>query len=281
MPLSERNQQTLDQYYAHTNSGDFAGALEYFTDDVTYWLPSASPVVPYAGEWHGKEGVAKVYGAFGAAFAVVDMIEIGAVATEDEVFSINDEIFVAKDTEQAWRIGVVHHFKFRDGLIERLEAHLDLAAAHEALSGRTPPSSPLLPVDGLSGVDTVSATEAESVVSAYLSDFPVRSDLLAPHATIFVPGDSRRLRFAGTWSGRDEFSRMATHWSNSMDASVTVSHTVVERNTAVALVRVRGTFAPTRTQVDLEGAVLCHLVDGVRIDKVAWYLNTYPFVALR
>ena len=280
MPLSKRNQQTLGEYYEHTNVGDFAGALKYFTDDVTYWLPNASQKVPYAGEWHGKEGAAEVYAAFGEAFSLVDMTEICSISTDDEVFSVNDEIFVAKDTGQPWRLGVVHHIRFRDGLIERLAAHLDLGAAHEALSGRTPLPSPILPVDALPGADTVPLAKAEEVAAAYLSDFPARSDLLASQATAYMPGDQRRLRFAGTWSGRDELSRMATHWTNSLDVSLTVQHMIAERGNVVALVALNGTFLPTRTPVNLETAVLFQITADARIGRMAWYLNTYPLVAL-
>ena len=280
MPLSARNQKTLDQYYEHTNSGDFAGAIKYFADDVVYRLPSASAAVPYAGEWRGKDGVSKVYGAFGAAYSLVDMTEICTVATENEVVSINDEIFVAKKTEQSWRAPVAHQFLFRDGLIVRLDVHTDLGAAHEAMSGRTSLPSALLPVDTLASAKTVATGVAEKVVSAYFTESRSPSRLLAPSATAFVTGDPRRLRFAGTWSGRDEFLRMQTQWSKSLDVVIKPIRTVAENGFVFAVVHLTGTFIPTKTPVDQDAAVLFQITEDGLIGRMAWYLNTYPLVAL-
>jgi hypothetical protein len=52
-------------------------------DDAIYRLPSASPVVPYAGESTGRAGIEQVYKAFGDAFALVDMTELGSISTQD------------------------------------------------------------------------------------------------------------------------------------------------------------------------------------------------------
>lgn len=277
--LSPTNQKTLDAYYEHTNTGDFAGALRFFADDAVYYLPAASPAVPYAGAWKGKEGVGGVYAAFGDAFALVDMTELATVSTEDELASINDEVFVAK-AGQPWRVGVAHQFKFRDGLITRLDVHLDLGAAHEALSGRSALPSALLPVSTVPGNKTVDASTTGKVVASFMAAGAKGVEAFDRDAAVFIPGDPRRLRFAGSWTGHEEIAQAQTHWSNSYQGEFTVERTIVEGGNAFVMAHLKGTFTPTRVAIDQPVCLFFQLGGAGRIARVYWYLNTYPFVAL-
>lgn len=279
MKLAPKNQRTLEEYYHHTNSGDFAGALKFFADDAIYRLPSASPVVPYAGEWRGRAGVEQVYKAFGDAFAFVDMTELSSISTQDELISINDEIFVSKNTLQPWRVAVAHQFQFEQGLIKRLDVHLDLAGAHEALQGRTVLSSGLPPVDAFSNVSTLSDLEAQEIVRRYLAE-DAAVDLLDAHVAADLPGDPRRLRFAGSWLGKAEVICMRTHWQNSFEGSIEPVRLVAEGGLVFAQICLHGTFVPTRAPIEEPATILFKLSSERLIERMIWYLNTYPFVAL-
>lgn len=274
--LSTANRETLEKYYSFTNSGDFASALKFFADDAVYRLPPASSRVLYAGSWTGKSGVADVYSAFGDAFALVDMIELATVSSENELVSINDEIFVAK-SGHPWRVGVAHQFTFRDGLITSLDVHLDLGAAHEVLSGRPCPQSALLPLTSSPAKDGSDTSKTSSVASSYaLGNW----ENLANDAAIYVPGDPRRLRFAGSWPGQNGITEFRAQWSKAFAGDYKIERILCEGSNAFLLGHLKGTFLPTNKPIDQP---LCKFVQVNGQGKVLrdfWYLNTYPFVSL-
>jgi ketosteroid isomerase-like protein len=218
MPLSEKNAATMDRYYELTNVGDFLGALELLSDDVTYRIPGPPDLVPYSGVWQGKNQVMLCFEAFNAAFGLVDMAETRSIAGPDEVFSINDEIFTSRGTGRPWRVGVTHHMRFdSDNLICALDNYTDMVAAIQALGGQNAITVPMLTPDLVPGESTVPAERARAVVERYYDRFPDIDDLLDDDVTALIPGDSRRLRFAGTWRGRAEFSQMAAYTAAALD----------------------------------------------------------------
>ena len=112
MSLNAKNKKTIDAYYAHANSGDFSGALQYLSEDVIYRIPGPIGTVAYSGEWRGRDRVMMLFEAFNASFGIVDMTEIRSIATENDAVSMNDEIFTARGTGRPWRVGVAHHMRF-------------------------------------------------------------------------------------------------------------------------------------------------------------------------
>jgi ketosteroid isomerase-like protein len=277
MPLDEKNQETMRRYYERTNVGDFIGALEFLSEDVVYTIPGPPARVPYSGEWRGKNRVMLCFEAFNAAFGLVDMAETRTVAGPAELFSINDEIFVSRSTGRPWRVGVVHHMTFDDDhLIARLDNYTDMAAAVQALAGQTAITVPMLPPGPLPGEGDVSAERARAVVERHLRSGPGAADLLDENVTALVPGDPRRLRFAGTWRGRAEFATMANYYSAAFDVDETsVEHVLAENGGVAVVTALRGTFLPTGARVDVRGVDFYQITGDGRIGRLARYFDTH------
>lgn len=276
MPLDEKNAETMARYYERTNSGDFLGALELLSEDVVYSIPGPADRVPYSGEWRGKNQVMLCFEAFNAAFGLVDMAETRTVAGPDDLFSVNDEIFVARSTGQPWRVGVVHHMAFdSDHLIARLDNYTDMAAAVQALRGQTAISVPMLPPGPVPGEQDISADQARRVVESYYEASPDVADLLDEDATALIPGDPRRLRFSGTWRGRREFTEMTDYYAAALDVDeCAVEHLVAEHGTVATVTHLRGTFVATSTPVDLRAVDFFQITGEGRIGRLCRYFDS-------
>lgn len=277
MPLDEKNTETMTRYYERTNVGDFLGALEFLSEDVVYSIPGPADRVPYSGEWRGKNQVMLCFEAFNAAFGLVDMAETRTVAGPDDLFSINDEIFVSRSTGQPWRVGVVHHMAFdSDHLIARLDNYTDMVAAVQALRGQTAIRVPMLPPDLVPGEQDVSAERAKSVVESYYEASPDVADLLDENATALIPGDPRRLRFSGTWRGRQEFTQMTDYYTAAVALDEwAVEHLVAENGSVATVTHLRGTFVPTSTPVDLRAVDFFQVTGEGKIGRLCRYFDSY------
>jgi ketosteroid isomerase-like protein len=268
----------MSHYYDHTNVGDFSGALQFLSDDVVYRVPGPSGQVPYSGDWRGKTQVMLCFGAFDAAFGLVDMAETRAIAGPDEVFSINDEIFTSRGTGRPWRVGVVHHMRFdADHKICALDNYTDMAAAVQALGGQNAITVPMLTPDLVPGEQDVPAEDARAVVERFYRQFPDVDDLLDDRASALLPGDSRRLRFAGHWRGRAEFGQMSAYLGAALevkDASPT--HLLAEGGSVAVVLDLSGTFRPTARTVDSLPAVDFFQVTGDgKIGRFSRFFDTH------
>jgi ketosteroid isomerase-like protein len=279
MPLDAKNADTMARYYERTNVGDFLGALEFLSEDVVYRIPGPVDRIPYSGEWRGKNQVMLCFEAFNAAFGLVDMVETRTVAGPDEVFSFNDEIFVGRSTGRPWRVGVVHRMAFDgDNRISMLDNYTDMAAAVQALGGQSAVEVPMLPPDLVTGEESIPAEQATAVVQRFYDSFPDIDELVDENATALMPGDPRRLRFAGTWRGRTEFTRMTSYLRDGFDlADKPVQRLVAEQGTVAALTTLRGTFVPTRTPVDLTAVDLFQITGAGKIGRLCRYVDTHAF----
>lgn len=278
MPLNEQNTKTMSRYYDHTNAGDFLGALEFLSDDVVYRIPGPPGQVPYSGEWRGKTQVMLCFEAFNAAFGLVDMAETRTIAGPDEVFSINDEIFTARGTGRAWRVGVVHHMRFdADHKICALDNYTDMVAAVQALGGQNAITVPMLTPDLVPGEESVPAERARDLVQRFYQVFPDVDELLDDRASALLPGDSRRLRFAGHWRGRAEFGQMSAYLDAALEVEdANARHLLAENGSVAVVLDLHGTFRPTGRSVDALPAVDFFQVTGDgKIGRFSRFFDTH------
>lgn len=277
MPLDPANSATMANYYDHANQGDFQGALQFLSEDVVYHIPGPPELVPYAGTWQGRDRVMLCFEAFNAAFGLVDMVETRTVAAADQVFSVNDEIFVARSTGRPWRVGVLHHMAFNaQHQISGLYNYTDIVPAVQALGGHNAVLAPVLPPEPLPGEPDVSDTVVTDLVRRYYDTFPAIGDVISDDVNALVPGDPRRLRFSGDWSGRTQILRMATHMANTLTvATRDIKDIVVEAGTAAAVVHLTGVFVPTGESFDVQGVDYFQCTVGDRIGRITSFLDTY------
>jgi len=53
-------EQITREFYERVSSGDVAGVIDLVDDDIIWSIPGPS-VIPYAGTYRGKEGVAEFF----------------------------------------------------------------------------------------------------------------------------------------------------------------------------------------------------------------------------
>ncbi|HEX6497162.1 MAG TPA: hypothetical protein VF018_16855, partial [Acidobacteriaceae bacterium] len=198
------------------------------------------------------------------------------VTAPDEVLSINDEIFVARGTSRPWRVGVVHHMKFRDGKIYSLTNYTDIVPAIQALAGKNAIEIPMLPPDLFPGESSVQSEEAETIVRRYYEQFPSVDGLLDEDATALMPGDPRRLRWSGRWRGRREFAQMCNAFSSTLQIeSRVVSHVLANNGSAIATVQLQGRSIASQASFDLEGVEFFQISGERKIARLASFFDTY------
>jgi len=274
MKLSQQNLETMNKYYEHTNTGDFRGAVQYLTDDVIYRIPGNPDIIPYSGDWKGKDRVLQVFDAFNNSFGLVDMTETVTVSGENEIMSFNDEIFVSRTSRQPWRVGVVHHMQFRDGLISSLNNYTDMTPAIQALAGRTAISIPMLPIDPIEGIEQCSDSIAEVVIDEYYSKFPDVGSLLEDQAEALSPGDNRKFRFSGRWKGKAEVLQMLKLFVDSfiIDSS-TVTGKLVNNGTVATSLILKGETKATKKPIEMKAVDLFQLNQDGKIGRISSFFD--------
>jgi len=55
--IETRNLQLVSNFYGYLEAANVAGMLSLCADSVYWYVPGASNIVPYAGNWTGKAGI--------------------------------------------------------------------------------------------------------------------------------------------------------------------------------------------------------------------------------
>jgi predicted ester cyclase/ketosteroid isomerase-like protein len=206
--LEPQNQATLEQYYNHTNVGDFLGAVQLLSEDVVYRMPGVKPLVPYAGDWTGRDEVVKLFDTFLSSFWMVHMSETLVLVAPNELLAFNDEAFKARSTGRFFRTAVVHHMQFGDDhLIRALDTYFDTVPPEQAFGDQAvsmqPMLAPPLPPDS----DTADEAAVRDLVTRFCDaglEPAARRALLAEDAVLSAPGSPDRTPFSGVWIGDDQ-----------------------------------------------------------------------------
>ena len=128
---SDRNREIVQKVYACFGAGDLPGILALQDDDVVWRLPGA-PAVPYAGEYHGKDGVMRFFQNISEAAAFEDF-EVKAIAAEDDrVIVIGSERLRSNATGKKVVNDWAMYWTLRDGLVVSMTSFEDTAALAEA-----------------------------------------------------------------------------------------------------------------------------------------------------
>ena len=105
----------------------------YFAPDLVFHCPADPENVPFAGDWHGVEGVQKFFDVFYSLFS-------RQVNTLTPEYMLSEKRIVARFMDQVFFQGhalpphwVNLHFQFRDGLIVRIDDEFDHYNAKKAL----------------------------------------------------------------------------------------------------------------------------------------------------
>jgi len=130
----QENVQTVKEAYAAFERGDIPSLLNLVSEDVEWSLPGPSDIIPFAGEFRGREGVGRFFAALGGAEDVEIFEPQEFVAQGDKVVTTGRYRGRIKATGQADDIEFVHVFTVRDGRITNYRQYNDTAPSLAAYS---------------------------------------------------------------------------------------------------------------------------------------------------
>ena len=133
MSEANNNQTIVTRFFESAGKGDFPGALALIGDNCVWTYNASKDFVPFAGTFHGKNGVASFFqGA--AQYVRIDGMEIEGVDTlEDRVLVRGQEICTVIATGETYRAGWLHVVRIEGGLIVGYDEYVDSAVVAKAL----------------------------------------------------------------------------------------------------------------------------------------------------
>ncbi len=118
---------TFETAHSRWAAGDLDGFLELFTEDVLHIVNVDGLAVPYASSALGKEDVRQRLQLLIHTFSV-DKFEPESILREgDHWRSVVVGHYLHRKTGEELRVRIRFRVWFRDGLIERMDEHLDAA----------------------------------------------------------------------------------------------------------------------------------------------------------
>ena len=117
--------------YRQFQSGDILHLLDRYHDDAE-WVSPESDLVPFAGNFHGRQGIAQFFEKLDASVQASRFQPLHMIAEGDRVVVIGEATWMAKPTGRSYDSAWVHVFTLRGRKIARFEAYYDTAAAERA-----------------------------------------------------------------------------------------------------------------------------------------------------
>ena len=128
---AQQNKQLVQEAYRMFQRGDIPGILDRCTDDAE-WTSPESEYVPFAGSFHGRQGVAEFFSKLDASTQAIRFEPREFIAEGDKVVVLGHATWHVKSTGRELDTPWVHVFTMRDGKMSRFEAFADTAAAERA-----------------------------------------------------------------------------------------------------------------------------------------------------
>ena len=120
----QANTAVIEQVFAAFATGDVPAIMAQLTDDVCF-VAHLDPVVPWFGEWSGKDSVGNYFQALGGSIEVLAHPVTQLVAQGDTVVALGDVTFrgrvSGKESSSSW----AYVWKLRDGKVCRFEQFND------------------------------------------------------------------------------------------------------------------------------------------------------------
>lgn len=129
MTTSEiENTGRVERIFEAFGRGDIAYILDQLADDVRF-VSHLDPIVPWAGEFAGKDNVARFFQALGGSVEVSDHSVNGIVAQRDTVVATGDVSFSVRETGKTAASSWVYIWKLADGQIRSYDQFNDAGLA--------------------------------------------------------------------------------------------------------------------------------------------------------
>ena len=124
----QQNVQTIQDVYAAFGRGDVAAIVSKLTNDVR-WVTHLDPIVPWSGDYSGKDCVPKFFDAIFNSVDVKAFVPLDFVAQGDTVISVGEFGCRSHVTGKSAYTRWVFIWKFHEGLISSYEQFHDLKIA--------------------------------------------------------------------------------------------------------------------------------------------------------
>ncbi len=138
---TQQNKDFVMEGYRLFQAGDISKLVERYHDNAE-WVGPESDYLPFAGNFHGKQGIAQFFAKLDGAARVTHFTPIRTIAENDTVVVTGESSWVAKSTGRSYDSPWVHVFTMRDGKIARFEAFYDTANAERAFRPDAPGAQP-------------------------------------------------------------------------------------------------------------------------------------------
>ncbi|TFL16144.1 ankyrin repeat domain-containing protein [Jannaschia formosa] len=134
------------RWFEALGSGDVDGAMACLDDDI-HWVnspgadgakhgvPSLSAIVPWFGDFRGKDEVTATFGPYGAAQETLHYERLNLMVREDEAMALVRETARIRATGEVYDIEFVQRYKVVGGRIVLLRAYLDTSRMVAAFRG--------------------------------------------------------------------------------------------------------------------------------------------------
>ena len=134
---AQQNKRIIMEGLQLFQKGDIQQMLNHFHDDAE-WLSPDAEAVPFAGNFHGKQEVARFFAEVGGSLEPMRFDVHDIVAENDKVVVIGEATWRVKSTGRTYENPWVNVFTLRDGKVIRTNAYFDTAPAERAFRPERP-----------------------------------------------------------------------------------------------------------------------------------------------
>jgi ketosteroid isomerase-like protein len=128
----QKNKEMIKEGYRLFQAGDIGNLLDRYHDDAE-WAGPENEFVPFAGNFHGKGGIAQFFTKLNATVQATRFEPQQFIAEGDKVVVTGVASWRARTTGRSYDSGWVHVFTVSGGKVARFESYFDTAAVERAL----------------------------------------------------------------------------------------------------------------------------------------------------
>jgi ketosteroid isomerase-like protein len=131
----EENVRLVQNAYANFKQGDVPAVLEALTEDVEWFIPGPTEIIPFVGRRIGPGQVGEFFASLAQSQTAQEFEPREYICQGDKVVVLGNQRWTVNSTGKAYRDDWAHVFTIRDGKIARFREYHDThaeAAAHQS-----------------------------------------------------------------------------------------------------------------------------------------------------
>jgi len=128
----QENKLLVMEGYKLFQAGDIRSLLDRYHDDAE-WTGPESEMLPFSGNFHGKQGIAQFFEKLGASVQAMHLEPSQMIAEDDKVVVIGTATWKALNTGRQYDNPFVHIFTIRDNRVARFDSYWDTGPAERAM----------------------------------------------------------------------------------------------------------------------------------------------------